>query len=95
MRQRRLSDRSLKAIKPAASGQRYDVMETELRGFGIRVTDKGQRTFILFTRYPGSTNPTRRALGDYPTMSLESARAKAKLWRELIAKGIDPKDGLS
>ena len=42
-------------------------------------------------RYPGSTNPTRRALGEYPTVTLEKARAKAQRWHELIGQGIDPK----
>lgn len=92
MHQRRLTDRNLKALKPAASGKLYEVMEAETRGFGVRVNDSGRKTFILLTRYPGSDNPTRRALGEYPTLSLEKARAKAKHWRVLIDEGEDPKD---
>ena len=61
-----------------------------MRGFGVRVTDKGQRTFILIARYPGSTNPTRRALGEYPTLTLEKAREKARAWHKLLAEGVDP-----
>ena len=87
----RLTDRKLQALKPAAPGKRYDVMDTDVRGFGVRVTDKGQRTFMLLTRYPGSTNPTRRAIGDYPTLTLEKARQKARAWRQLIEDNIDPK----
>ena len=45
--------------------------------FAIRVSATGRRTFILFTRYPGSVNPTRRALGQYGVMSLDEARDKA------------------
>jgi integrase len=43
-------------------------------------------------RYPGGpkNNPTRRALGHYPTLSLAKARAKAVRWREWIAEGKDP-----
>ena len=74
----RLTDRKLQALKPAAPGKRYDVMDTDVRGFGVRVTDKGQRTFMLLTRYPGSTNPTRRAIGEYPTLTLEKARAESE-----------------
>ena len=62
-----------------------------VRGFGVRVTDKGQRTFILIARYPGSTNPTRRALGEYPTLTLEKAREKARAWHKLLAEGVDPR----
>ena len=92
MPKKRLTDRALKALKPAKAGQRYDVMDADVRGFGIRVTDKGQRTFILVARYPGSTNPTRRALGEYPTVTLVKARAKAQRWHELIGQGIHPRD---
>ena len=92
MHKKRLTDRTLKALKPAKVGKRYDVMDGDVRGFGVRVSDKGQRTFVLIARYPGRTNPTRRALGDYPTLSLESARRKAQRWHELISQGIDPKE---
>jgi integrase len=85
-----LTDRKLKSLRPAKPGQRYDVMDT-VRGFGVRVTDKGQRTFILIARYPGSTNPTRRALGEYPTLTLEKAREKARAWHKLLAEGVDPR----
>jgi hypothetical protein len=88
---KRLTDRTLQALKPAKAGKRYDVMDADVRGFGVRVTDKGQRTFILIARYPGSTNPTRRAIGEYPTLSLEKAREKARAWHKLLAEGVDPR----
>ena len=87
----RLTDRKLQALKPAKPGKRYDVMDTDVRGFGVRVTDKGQRTFMLLTRYPGSANPTRRAIGEYPTLTLEKAREKARAWHKLLAEGVDPR----
>src|SRR5262249_41855827 len=84
-----LTDRLLKALKPGAD--RYDVMDTAVPGFGVRVSD-GRKTFILLTRFPGSNNPTRRALGEYDVMSLEEAREKAREWRKLIKKNVDPHD---
>jgi integrase len=57
----------------------------------VRVSDSGRRTFILVTRYPGSRNPTRRALGEYGALTLDRARGKARDWLELIRKGQDPK----
>jgi integrase len=87
----KLTDRGLRALKPAKPGQRYDIADTEVRGLAIRVSDKGQRTFVLIARFPGSDNPTRRALGEYPTLSLTDARDKAREWRDLIRRGIDPK----
>jgi integrase len=67
-------------------------MDTDVPGLGVRVNDKGLKTFVLLTRYPGSPNPTRRALGEYGAMSLEAARQKARHWQELIRRGVDPKD---
>ena len=68
MAKNRLTDRKLKSLR--RKGKRYDVMDTDVPGFGVRVTEIGQRTFILIARYPGSSNPTRRALGEYPALSL-------------------------
>jgi integrase len=90
MAQKRLTDRTLKALKPAASGKHYDVFDREVAGFGVRVSDTGRVTFVLAARYPGSNNPTRRALGKYGSLSLAAARAKASAWIRLIEKGVDP-----
>ena len=84
-----ITDRLLKSLKPEAD--RYDVMDTAVPGFGVRVSD-GRKSFILLTRYPGSNNPTRRTLGEYDVMSLEEARDKARAWRKLIKKNVDPHD---
>jgi integrase len=50
----------------------------------------GHRSFVLNTRYPGSSNPAPRALGSYGELTLEQARKKAGQWRNLIKGGIDP-----
>jgi integrase len=89
MPRKRLTDRTLKALKLIK--KRYDVMDTDVPGFGVRVTERGQRTFILIARYPGSFNPTRRAIGEYQALSLEKARERARHWRDLVRQGIDPK----
>jgi hypothetical protein len=95
MARAKLTDRKLKALK--RKGKRYDVMDTEVSGFGVRVSEIGQRTFILVARYPGSSNPnTRRALGEYPTQSLQEARTKARKWRDLISRpGKTPRPRMS
>lgn len=86
-----LTDRKLKSLAPAADGSRYEVMDSVVPGFGVRVTPNGKRTFILIGRFGGSKNPTRRALGEYGALSLEKAREKARKWIELNQGGIDPK----
>jgi integrase len=88
----KLTDRKLRSLKAAKAGERYEVMDTDVSGFGVRVTDKGKRTFFLLARYPGSDNPTRRAVGEYPTDSLADAHKKARKWRDWIKEGKDPTD---
>jgi integrase len=85
-----LSDRTLKALKPASAGKRYEKRDSIVPGLLVRVTETGKRTFMLQTRFPGSDQPTRRALGEYGAISLERAREKAREWIELVRKGIDP-----
>ncbi|TIX00733.1 Arm DNA-binding domain-containing protein [Mesorhizobium sp.] len=95
-----LTDFKVKSLKKAPAGKRYDVMDSEVRGLGIRVNDKGERTFIFYSRFPGKSAPERRVIGEYvepdetglhPAMSLADARKKAGEWRGLIKSGIDPK----
>ena len=87
-----LTDRALRALKPAAKGQTYDLMDAVVPGFGVRVSDTGRKTFILIARFPGSKNPTRRALGEYGALTLEQGRVRARDWLEMIRKGVDPRD---
>ena len=76
--------------KPAMPGQRYQVMDTLVPGFGVRVTDKGNRTFIFRTRYPGATSASRREIGNCSVLTLSEARDRAREWDKLVKKGIDP-----
>jgi hypothetical protein len=96
---RHLSDRTLRALAPAKAGTRYELRDSIVAGFGVRVNDErdpsrpgkaGHVSFILYTRFPGSNAPTRRALGRYGKLTLEQARDKAAQWRTLISRGIDP-----
>jgi integrase len=86
-----LSDRGLKALKPAPKGETYVQLDSVVPGFGVRISETGRKTFVLIARFPGSPHPTRRALGLYGALTLERARTKARDWLELIRKGIDPR----
>jgi integrase len=92
MPQKALTDRTLKALKPAPAGKVEDYWDLGFRGFGVRVSETGRKTFVLAARYAGSPNPTRRKLGLYGPLTLEDAREKARSWLKLIEKGIDPQD---
>ena len=83
-----LTDRAIKAMRKAAKA--YDVHDAVVPGLGLRVLPSGVKSFVLVARYPGSSNPTRRSLGQYGEITLEAARSKARQWLELVARGIDP-----
>jgi integrase len=91
MPKRVLTDRALKALKPAKAGQRYVKHDGIVPGLVVRVTDKGSKTFALVARFPGSTNPTRRAIGEYGAITLEDARTEARKWHQLLQQGLDPR----
>jgi integrase len=88
--QRKLTDRLLQSLKSGKDGAPYDVRDTEVRGLRVRVMGSGERTFVLLARYGRNANPTRRALGSYPVMSLAEAREKAIRWKNQIKAGVDP-----
>jgi Arm DNA-binding domain/Phage integrase central domain len=90
MPKKKLTDRTVKALKAAPAGKRLLVHDTEVSGFAVRVTDQGVRTFVLLARYPGAKWAAPRAIGTYPETTLEKARETARTWRQLIREGVDP-----
>ena len=85
-----LTDRAIKAVKPAPLGKRTLLWDAIVPGLALRVTDSGKRSFVLVTRYPGSKHPAPRSLGPVGVISLSNARTLARHWLELIGKGVDP-----
>jgi len=85
-----LTDRAIRGLGPPPPGKRRIVWDAIVPGLGVRVTDRGAKSFVLVTRYPGSPNPAPRSLGIYGAISLEAARTRAREWLELIGNGIDP-----
>ncbi len=66
-----LSDAKLRSLSPPEKGQR-DFWDTALKGFGVRVSQGGSKTFIL------NIDNSRRSLGRYGVISLAEARDAAK-----------------
>jgi hypothetical protein len=86
--QRKLTNRYLASVKGADAP--YDIRDTEVPGLRCRVMPSGERTFVLLARYSRAGNPTRRALGTYPVLSLRAVRDKAIAWKRQLASGVDP-----
>jgi integrase len=92
MTKRALTDRTIKSLskKPAKPGKTYDVPDALVPGLAVRVMPSGRRSFVLVARFPGRKNPTRRSLGCYGAITLDTARERARVWLDLIRRGIDP-----
>ncbi|WP_041041178.1 tyrosine-type recombinase/integrase [Paramagnetospirillum magnetotacticum] len=83
-----LDKKAIEAITLPDEGKRITVWDTEIPGFGVRVTSTGAKSFIL--SYWSSRSKKRFKIGDYPTWSASAARAEAIKLRKDIDRGEDP-----
>jgi integrase len=93
---KRLTDAALRHLKPTPDGKRGELADTEVKGLHAvanppNADGKFTISLVMVLRYGGAKHPSRRRLGQYPTMSLKDARAKARRWRAMVEEGIDPK----
>jgi len=72
-----------------ATGKDSFYRDTELPGFGVKLSAKGRITFIAEGRIKGG-GTKRVSLGKYPLMPLDMAREKARDALLLMKKGLDP-----
>jgi integrase len=82
----KFTDRQIKSLKP--QNVRYEVWEDNGKGFGVRVSPAGRKSFIYMYRFRG--NSRRMTLGVYPEISLADAHASHAKARQLLDKGKDP-----
>lgn len=68
------------------------VWDDDLKGFGIRITKGGTKTFVFQYRVGGGRSGTLRRprIGRYGTLTPAQARDIAKEWAADVAKGGDP-----
>src|SRR4051812_6072993 len=69
------TDRSIQALK--SSETLVDYWDESLRGFGVRVSPAGRKTWIVMYRRPSGL-ASRHKLGTYPAVTLADARLAAK-----------------
>ena len=86
-----LTDRLLKSLKPAPTGQRTVHWDAARPSFGVRITDRGVISFFVMRRMPGRPQPVRISLGRYPDIGLAKARALATAAIGDLVSGIHPK----
>ena len=66
----------------------FDDHKNSPTGFGLRVTAKGQRAFIL--RYNSDGKRRLKTIGEWPAWTLEAARLEAQVVLRDLASGTDP-----
>lgn len=84
----RLMDALVKALPAPAAGNRIHY-DTDVKGFGVRVTKNGSRAFIL--NYRTRTGRERRyTIGNSPDWKTAAARDEARSLKQRIDRGEDP-----
>ncbi|AKM09320.1 tyrosine-type recombinase/integrase [Croceicoccus naphthovorans] len=84
----RLTDTIVKALPLPAKGNRI-TYDTEVRGFGVRTTAAGARSFVLNYR-TRSGRERRITIGGFPDWKTTVAREEAKELKRRIDVGDDP-----
>ena len=84
-----LSDKVVSEIEAPAKGRKmlFDDHKDAPKGFGLRVTTKRKRAFVL--RYNSQGKDRLMTIGEYPTWTLAAARKKAGELRREIDGGAD------
>ena len=70
----RLTQRQIDALKPHR--KTFDVRDTELKGFGVRVRSSGIKRYFVQSQHEGTR--TWRIIGNAAAMTLEEARCRAR-----------------
>jgi integrase len=83
----KLTAAAVDKLKAPASG-RSEYFDASFPGFGVRVTDKGKKSWIVFYRLHGRQR--RLTLGSYPAVTLATARKLASDALEKVEAGVDP-----
>lgn len=82
-----LTELAIRKLSPKG-GARIEVWDDKMPGFGVRVSPRGTRSFVLMYYVAGRKR--RLTLGRFPTMSLAKARQRAHEVLATIADGGTP-----
>jgi integrase len=79
-----------RAVEAIAKGSSDVVLwDTELKGFGCKITPKGKRAYFVYYRTEGGTQ-RRPFIGEHGAVTAEQAREIARQWLAKVATGADP-----
>lgn len=90
----KITKRAVDGVPVPPEGKRSHLWDDSLKGFGLMVTDKGARSYILQYRIGGRGNPTRRVtIGKHGSpWTPETARNRASELLEQVRRKVDPFD---
>lgn len=83
----KLTIRNVEAVTPTDKDQ--ILWDTDLSGFGCKITPKGKRAYFLYYR-TADGEQRRPTIGLHSSLKPEAARAIAKRWLAEVAEGGDP-----
>jgi integrase len=85
----KITKRSVDAVQPNRADQ--FLWDTDLKGFGLKVTPAGNKVYILQYRIGGRGAPTKRVtIGRHGALTPEQARKEAARLSGAIVQGSDP-----
>lgn len=89
-RKAKLTKRTVDAAQPEAA--RYAIHDSEISGFKVYVSTKGQKAFYLRYRVGGGRGATIREpkIGDHGALTVDAARQIATDWVAEVRAGGDP-----
>jgi integrase len=82
----RLTDRAIDSLRARAT--RYEVWDDARKGFGVRITSRGVKSFVWVYHFEG--RPRRLTFGTYPRLTLAGAGVKFAEAKRLLDSGVDP-----
>src|SRR5262249_35845677 len=85
----KLTNREIAKLPIPATGNKI-TYDRELRGFGIRIKTRRNRSFVLKYRRKDDGRERRYTIGEFPTWEVGPAREEAKRLRRSIDAGGDP-----
>lgn len=89
MTNRPITLRTIDAIKPSPTGDVY-TWDTSLKGFGVRITPKGVKSYVLQYRVNGGPS-RRKTIGLHGSpWTTQTARREAERLLTVVRQGVDP-----
>ena len=77
-------------VRPGAKDEFH--WDTDVKGFGLRITPTGKITFVVQGRVDGSGKEARITIGAYGVFTVDQARDVAREHLRSMRMGIDPRD---